>query len=187
VLISHDRRFLENLTRQTVWIDRGETRRLDKGFAHFEAWRDEVFEAEELERHKLARQIAREEDWMRYGVTARRKRNVRRVGELQIHEIRPEELARPARRGQPVGQRGGPVGQAGDRGAPYLQSYDERPIVTDLSLKMARGDRIALVGPNGAGKTTLIKVLTGQIEPDSGTVKLGPIWRSPAWTSAAPR
>ena len=83
VLISHDRRFLENLTRQTLWIDRGKTRRLDRGFAHFEAWRDEVFETEEMERHKLERQIAREEDWMRYGVTARRKRNVRRVGELQ--------------------------------------------------------------------------------------------------------
>lgn len=83
VLISHDRRFLESLSRATVWLDRGIARRLDKGFAHFEDWRDEVLAAEELEQHKLARQIAREEDWMRYGVTARRKRNVRRVGELK--------------------------------------------------------------------------------------------------------
>jgi ABC transport system ATP-binding/permease protein len=88
VLISHDRRFLERLSRATVWLDRGTTRRLEKGFAHFEDWRDEVFAAEEMEQHKLARQIAREEDWMRYGVTARRKRNMRRVGELKALKSR---------------------------------------------------------------------------------------------------
>src|SRR5690606_31094816 len=76
VLISHDRRFLADLTRATVWLDRGVTRRLDKGFAAFEGWRDEVLEQEERDRHKLDRQIVREEHWLRYGVTARRKRNV---------------------------------------------------------------------------------------------------------------
>ena len=82
VLISHDRRLLTNLTTSTVWLDRGLTRRLDRGFAGFAGWRDEAPEAEELERHKLGRKIKDEEHWMRYGVTARRKRNVRRVGEL---------------------------------------------------------------------------------------------------------
>ncbi|VXC83561.1 ABC-F family ATP-binding cassette domain-containing protein [Oceanicaulis alexandrii] len=173
VLISHDRRFLENLTRQTIWIDRGTTRRLDRGFAHFESWRDEVFEAEELERHKLERQIAREEDWMRYGVTARRKRNVRRVGELQSMKSDLKNW-----RG-PQGAASLSVSEADRSGKLVIEAehiskaYDGRPIFTDLSIKIARGDRIALVGPNGAGKTTLIKVLTGQIEPDSGTVKLG--------------
>ncbi|WP_273144774.1 ABC-F family ATP-binding cassette domain-containing protein [Oceanicaulis alexandrii] len=173
VLISHDRRFLENLTRQTIWIDRGTTRRLDRGFAHFESWRDEVFEAEELERHKLERQIAREEDWMRYGVTARRKRNVRRVGELQSMKSDLKNW-----RG-PQGAASLSVSEADRSGKLVIEAehiskaYDGRPIFTDLSIKIARGDRIALVGPNGAGKTTLIKVLTGQIEPDSGSVKLG--------------
>ncbi|RVC71389.1 ABC-F family ATP-binding cassette domain-containing protein, partial [Mesorhizobium sp. M2A.F.Ca.ET.046.02.1.1] len=83
ILISHDRRFLERVTRATVWLDRGQTRRLDKGFAHFEEWRDQVLEEEEREQHKLGRQIVREEHWLRYGVTARRKRNMRRLGELQ--------------------------------------------------------------------------------------------------------
>ncbi len=83
VLISHDRRFLEKVSTATVWLDRGTSRRLDRGFSHFEAWRDEVLEAEELEQHKLGKAIEREEHWMRYGVTARRKRNMRRVGELQ--------------------------------------------------------------------------------------------------------
>ncbi|TIU96360.1 MAG: ABC-F family ATP-binding cassette domain-containing protein, partial [Mesorhizobium sp.] len=83
ILISHDRRFLERVSRATVWLDRGQTRRLDKGFAHFEEWRDQVLEEEEREQHKLGRQIVREEHWLRYGVTARRKRNMRRLGELQ--------------------------------------------------------------------------------------------------------
>lgn len=173
VLISHDRRFLENLTRQTLWIDRGKTRRLDRGFAHFEAWRDEVFEAEELERHKLERQIAREEDWMRYGVTARRKRNVRRVGELQAMKSDLKNW-----RG-PQGAASLSVSEADRSGKSVIEAkgvsktYDGRPIFSDLSINIARGDRIALVGPNGAGKTTMIKVLTGQIEPDAGAVKLG--------------
>ena len=81
VIISHDKRLLANLTRQTVWLDRGVTRRLDQGFAAFEAWRDIVLEEEETAAHKLDRKILDEEHWMRYGVTARRKRNMRRVGE----------------------------------------------------------------------------------------------------------
>ncbi|MFP4518514.1 MAG: ABC-F family ATP-binding cassette domain-containing protein [Oceanicaulis sp.] len=173
VLISHDRRFLENLTRQVVWIDRGVTRRLDKGFAHFEAWRDEVFAAEEMERHKLERQIAREEDWMRYGVTARRKRNVRRVGELADMKSRLKTWRGPqgaANLSLSEAERSGKLVIEAEHVA---KSYDGRPIVEDLSIKIARGDRIALVGPNGAGKTTLIKLLTREIEPDAGTVRLG--------------
>jgi ATP-binding cassette subfamily F protein uup len=124
-------------------------------------------------RRFAAGQIAREEDWMRYGVTARRKRNVRRVGELQSMKSDLKNW-----RG-PQGAASLSVSEADRSGKLVIEAehiskaYDGRPIFTDLSIKIARGDRIALVGPNGAGKTTLIKVLTGQIEPDSGTVKLG--------------
>src|ERR1043165_9640705 len=83
VLISHDRRFLEKLSRATVWLDRGVTRRIERGFAAFEEWRDQLLEEEEREHHKLGRKIVAEEHWMRYGVTARRKRNMRRDGLLQ--------------------------------------------------------------------------------------------------------
>ena len=83
VLISHDRRFLQNLSQVTVWLDRGKTRRIDIGFRDFEAWRDEQLAEEEVAQHKLDRKIVREEHWVRYGVTARRKRNMRRMGELQ--------------------------------------------------------------------------------------------------------
>src|SRR3954453_428884 len=82
VLISHDRRFLTKLSRATVWLDRGATRRIEKGFASFEELRDQTLEEEERDQHKLGRKIVAEEHWMRYGVTARRKRNMRRVGEL---------------------------------------------------------------------------------------------------------
>ena len=112
ILISHDRRFLERISRATVWLDRGQTRRLDKGFAHFEAWRDTVLEEEERDQHKLARQIVREEHWLRYGVTARRKRNMRRLGDLQDMRQRLRghrgadgdgRTCRPARRPNPAG------------------------------------------------------------------------------------
>ncbi|MCC2654262.1 MAG: elongation factor 3, partial [Microvirga sp.] len=88
VLISHDRRFLESLSQATVWLDRGRTRRMERGFAHFEEWRDQVLEQEEAEHHKLGRKLVAEADWLRYGVTARRKRNVRRLGNL--HAMRQQ-------------------------------------------------------------------------------------------------
>src|SRR3984885_9895569 len=94
VLISHDRRLLERISRATVWLDRGITRSLDRGFAGFEGWRDSVLEQEETDRHKLGRKIVMEEDWLRYGVTARRKRNVRRLGEL--HALRKRRRERRA-------------------------------------------------------------------------------------------
>ena len=173
VLISHDRRFLETLTRQTVWIDRGKTRRLDKGFAHFEAWRDAVFEAEEAERHKLERQIAREEDWMRYGVTARRKRNVRRVDELSALKTKLKTWRGPQGAANLSMSEAERSGQKVIEARGLAKSFGNRAIVSELSIRVARGDRIALIGPNGAGKTTLIKLLTGELEPDAGTVKLG--------------
>ncbi len=173
VLISHDRRFLEDLTRATVWLDRGLTRRLEQGFAAFEAWRDKVFEEEEAERHKLDREILREEDWVRYGVTARRKRNVRRMADLADLRTKRRENRRA------VGQVRMEASEAETSGAQVIvaeriaKSFDDRPIVRDLSLRVLRGDRIGIVGPNGAGKTTLINLLTGILPPDAGTITLG--------------
>jgi ABC transport system ATP-binding/permease protein len=95
VLISHDRRLLERLSRKTVWLDRGVTRTLDEGFAAFETWRDAVLEQEDREQHKLGRKIAMEEDWLRYGVTARRTRNQRRLAELRALRRQRNEHAAP--------------------------------------------------------------------------------------------
>jgi ATP-binding cassette subfamily F protein uup len=172
VLISHDRRLLTTLSRSLIWLDRGTTRRVDRGFAAYDEWREELLAQEEAEHHKLSRQIAREEDWMRYGVTARRKRNVRRVGELA--DLRAQYRDRNA-----LGT-GAKMAASEAEGSGKLvfvaegvaKSYD-RPIVKDLDLRVIRGDRLGIVGPNGAGKSTLLKLLTGQVEPDAGRIRIG--------------
>ncbi len=173
VVISHDRRFLERVSRATVWLDRGKTRRLDKGFAHFEEWRDTILEEEEREQHKLGRQIVREEHWLRYGVTARRKRNMRRLGELQT--------MRKSFRGH-KGAEGVATMTASDaqesgklviEAKSISKSFGDLTVVKDFSTRIQRGDRIGLVGPNGAGTTTLLKMLTGELAPDTGSVRLG--------------
>jgi ATP-binding cassette subfamily F protein uup len=173
ILISHDRRFLEKVSTATIWLDRGSAKRLDQGFAFFEAWRDKVLEEEELEQHKLGKQIEREEHWLRYGVTARRKRNMRRLGDLQ--DLRQQHRSHKGA----VGRVEATVAEARESGKLVIEAdrvtkaYDGRTIVAPFSIRVHRGDRIGFVGPNGAGKTTLLKILTGQLAPDSGTIKLG--------------
>ena len=173
VIISHDRRFLSDLTRSTVWLDRGVTRRLNRGFSAFEDWRDTVLEEEELARHKLDRQIVREEHWLTYGVTARRKRNVRRLEGLGNLRQERRELKRQ------VGTVKLSVAEADLSGKMVLEaehigkSFGDRLIVGDFTTRIIRGDRIGIVGANGAGKTTLIKLLTGELAPDAGRVRLG--------------
>ena len=173
VLISHDRRFLENLSRATVWIDRGQGRRLEQGFTAFEDWRDKVLEEEELERHKLDRKIVRENDWMHGGVTGRRKRNVRRVRELRAmrQEVRDQRgvVGNVRLESSEAGLSGKLVAET----KKISKSYGGVAVVKDLSLRIMRGDRLGLVGPNGAGKTTILKLLTGAIAPDSGDIRLG--------------
>ena len=175
VLVSHDRRFLENLSRATVWLDRGTTRRLEQGFSAFEEWRDKVLEEEEIDRHKLDRKIAMEEHWVRYGVTARRKRNQGRMRALQ--DLRTARQR--ARANRPVGDVALAVQEAQLSGKLVIEaenvakSYGDRPIVRGLTLRVERGDRIGIVGPNGAGKTTLLNLLTGVLPPDAGRVRLG--------------
>ncbi|MCC0004259.1 MAG: ATP-binding cassette domain-containing protein [Methylobacteriaceae bacterium] len=173
VLISHDRRFLQDLTRATVWLDRGLTRRLDRGFGEFEAWRDKVLEEEEAAAHKLDRKIVAEEHWVRYGVSGRRKRNMRRMAELG--ELR--RAKREARRVEGAVQL--QVSEAQLSGKLVIdaeglsKSFGERAIVKNLSLRVLRGDRLGLVGANGAGKTTLVNLLTGKLAPDAGQAKIG--------------
>ena len=173
VLISHDRRFLETLSQTTLWIDQGETHRLDRGFAAFEPWREEFLERQEIERHKLDRKIAAETEWLHRGVTARRKRNMGRLRALK-------ELRRKRRSDR------GPTGvvnmiaseaeQSGKRVCvtkEISKAYGDREIVCNFSTVIARGDRVGIVGPNGAGKTTLLNMLIGNLPPDDGHIRLG--------------
>jgi ATP-binding cassette subfamily F protein uup len=173
VLISHDRAFLRALTRATLWIDRGMVRRQEKGFDAFEAWRDATWEEEDTQRHKLKRKIKAEARWAVEGISARRKRNQGRVRALQ--DLRAQAAAQIRRQGTAAmaldtGQKSGKkVMEAID----ITKAYDGKVIVENFSLKVQRGDRIAFVGPNGVGKTALLKMLTGEVAPDSGTVTLG--------------
>ena len=173
VLISHDRRFLSALSRATVWLDRGVTRRIEQGFSSFEAWRDAFFEEEERDKHKLDRKIADEEHWLRYGVTARRKRNVRRLSDLQDLRKKSREHRRPVGQAVLAASEGEASGTLIAEARHVSKSYGERRIVHDLTLRVLRGDRLGIVGPNGAGKTTLINLLTGALTPDSGEMRLG--------------
>src|SRR5579872_6464516 len=173
VIISHDRRFLANLSRSTAWLDRGKIRQIDRGFAAFEGWRDEVLAEEEREQHKLDRKIVDEEHWLRYGVSGRRKRNVKRLGNLRA--LRQQ---RRDHRGQ-AGNANLAATEAERSGRLVIEArnigrtYGERKIVDNFSIRIQRGDRVGIVGPNGAGKTTLIEMLTGANPPDSGSVRLG--------------
>ncbi len=173
VLISHDRRMLQTVGRTVVWLEGGVTRRMDRGFEHFETWREEVAEQEARDRQKLSRQIAREEHWITYGVTARRKRNVRRVAELAALRQKRREAGGPGTALKLAAAEGEMSGKQVVVAEHVSRAYGSRAIVKDLSLRVLRGDRLGIMGPNGAGKTTLLRLLTGVDQPDDGSVVLG--------------
>ncbi len=173
VLISHDRAFLRALTRATLWIDRGEVRRQEQGFDGFEAWRDKTWDEEDMQRHKLDRKIKHEAKWAVEGISARRKRNQGRVRALQ--ELRSERSNMIRRQGTAAMalESSGKSGRKVIEVDGITKAYGDKVILKPFDLKILRGDRIAFVGPNGVGKTTLLKMLTGQEQPDSGSVKIG--------------
>jgi ABC transport system ATP-binding/permease protein len=173
ILISHDRRFLEALSNRTVWLDRGSSRRMEQGFSAFEARRDKVLEEEEIAQQKLAQRIATEEHWMRYGVTARRKRNMRRVALLGSLRKERRDFTAAAGSVRFSAASGDTSGKIVFEAKAIAKSFGDRCIVSKLDLLVLRGDRLAIVGPNGAGKTTLIKLLTGVLAPDSGSLRQG--------------
>jgi ABC transport system ATP-binding/permease protein len=173
VIISHDRRFLSNLSRSTAWLDRGQIKQIDRGFSAFEAWRDEVLAEEERDQHKLDRKIVNEEHWLRYGVSGRRKRNVKRLGNLRALRDQRRNYRGTAGNANLAAAEADKSGKLVIEAKNIGKSYGDRRIVDGFSIRVQRGDRIGIVGPNGAGKTTLIDMLTGASPPDSGTIRLG--------------
>ncbi|MDG1290243.1 MAG: ATP-binding cassette domain-containing protein [Lentibacter sp.] len=173
VLISHDRAFLRELTRATLWIDRGKVLRNEQGFEHFEAWRDKLWDEEDQARHKLDRKIKAEARWAVEGISARRKRNQGRVRALaELREERSSQIRRQGTAGMALSS-GSVSGKKVIEAIGISKAYDGKQILTDFDITVQRGDRIAFVGPNGVGKTTAIKLLMKLEEPDAGTVKLG--------------
>ena len=171
VAISHDRTFLTRLTRSSLWLERGSLRRIEIGFGGFDAWTESVFAEEARSAEKLDARLKLEEHWLQRGVTGRRRRNQGRLAKL--HEMR---AARAAMLG-PAGT--ARLGLQNDDvktkvvidAEKVTKSFGDRAIVKDFSFRITRGDRIGLVGANGTGKTTLLKLLTGEIEPDEGTIR----------------
>lgn len=173
VLISHDRAFLRALTKATLWIDRGQVRRREAGFDGFEEWRETVWAEEDEARHKLDRKIKAEAKWAVEGISARRKRNQGRVRALAA--LRAERSSQIRRQGTAALEleSGVTSGKKVIEAKGITKVFGDKTIVRDFDLRVLRGDRVAFVGPNGIGKTTLLKMLTGEIEPDSGSVSLG--------------
>ncbi|MEO5866647.1 MAG: ABC-F family ATP-binding cassette domain-containing protein [Sphingomonas sp.] len=172
VAISHDRTFLTRLTKQTLWLDRGTVRRAEIGFGGFEAWTEQVYAEEARNAERLDAKLKIEEHWLLRGVTGRRRRNQGRLAKLK--DMRAERAAM-------IGPQGAAnLATASDDARTKVvidvkdvsKSYGDRVIIRGLNLRITRGDRIGIVGPNGAGKTTLLKLLTGEIQPDTGSVKL---------------
>ncbi len=173
VVISHDRTFLERLTRATLWLDRGSLRRKDVGFGGYEAWMEQVYAEEARAADKLDAKLKIEAHWLERGVTARRKRNMGRLEKL--YEMRAQRAAML----NPQGTAKLALGTDDDAKSKAVivadkvtKYFGDRPIIKDFSLRITRKDRIGVVGANGAGKTTLLKLLTGELAPDSGTVTL---------------
>jgi len=177
ILISHDRAFLNNLAKCTLWLDRGTIRVTDRGFKDFEAWREEVFDSEEAAAHRLDRKIEGEMKWLREGISARRTRNMGRVRDLM--DLRAERADRvkggeKAKLAIAEAERGGRlVIEAADISKSFVSPEGTRTIVSKFSTRILRGDRVGVIGPNGAGKTTLLKLLTGEMPPDTGTIRVG--------------
>lgn len=173
LMISHDRAFLETVTNKVFWLDCGVVRTLSKGYAHFQTWSDTIREQEEVAQHKLDRLIMSETTWSHQGITARRKRNQGRLNRL--HALRAER----SQQIQQVGRANLAVQTSSGKSEMVIEAegitkkYGDRTILKPFSTRIMKGDRIGVLGPNGAGKTTLIKLLTGDLEPDAGRIKLG--------------
>jgi len=173
VIISHDRAFLDSVTSRIIELDRGVLRSYPGSFSDYEQRKDEEIAAEDAARRRFEKFWAQEEVWIRKGVEARRTRNEGRVRRLQ--RLRQERATRRDRIGNlrltlNSGERSGDLVAELDG---VSKRFDGRPIVDKLSLRIMRGDRIGLIGANGAGKSTVIRLILGELAPDTGTVRLG--------------
>jgi ATP-binding cassette subfamily F protein uup len=175
LIVSHDRAFLERITRRCYWLEDRRVRRLDAGFAAFDAWSEKIANVEARADRRLQKTIEREQDWMAFGVTARRARNEGRRRRLIALRAEKAERLRLARGefsvAAPVVHRSAKrVIEAKN----ISKAYGGRSLLAGFSTLIQRGDRVAVIGRNGAGKTTLVKILLGEIAPDAGSVRLGP-------------
>ncbi|HEY2344974.1 MAG TPA: ATP-binding cassette domain-containing protein [Xanthomonadaceae bacterium] len=173
VFVTHDRRFLRSLATRIVEIDRGRVTSWPGDYDNYLRRREERLHAEAQENARFDKLLAQEEVWIRQGIKARRTRDEGRVRRLEAmrneRSQRREQVGKVKLTALETQASGKKVIQAED----VSFAYDGRAIVRELTTTILRGDRIGLIGPNGVGKTTLIRLLLGQIAPQSGEVKVG--------------
>ena len=173
MLITHDRRFLQNVANSMAELDRGYLTQWQGDYRGFLRHREQQLAAEERANELFDKRLAQEEVWIRQGIKARRTRNEGRVRELEA--MREERKRRRERTGsvefavEEAGRSGKIVAELDHVG----HSFDGKQVIRDFSTVVRRGDRIGIVGANGAGKTTLVKIMLGELVPDSGEVRLG--------------
>jgi ATP-binding cassette subfamily F protein uup len=175
LVVSHDRRFLEQVSTAAIWLRQRRTLKLDRGFADFDAWAEAIEIEQERALARLETHLRAEEHWLRRGVTARRSRNEGRRRKLEcLREERRERrsLAASARANLQA-EKGADSGRLVIDALNVSKAYGDRRIISSFSLRIMRGDRVGIVGANGAGKTTLLEILLGQRQPDAGAIKRG--------------
>ena len=173
LFITHDRSFLDNVATRIIELDRGRLLSFPGNFSTYQARKAELLENEEVENAKFDKFLAQEEVWIRKGVQARRTRDEGRVRRLE--QLRLQRSVRRDQQGQvrldvSTGDRSGKIVA---ELVEVNKSYGDRPIVSNFSATILRGDKVGLIGPNGAGKTTLLKLILGEEQPDSGTLRQG--------------
>lgn len=171
IAISHDRTFLTRLTRATLWLDRGTLRRKEVGFGGYEAWEETVYAEEARNADRLDAKLKLEAHWLERGVTARRKRNQGRLEKLyQMREVRAAMISGAGTAKLKLASDAEFKSKSVIVADNISKTYGERAIIKPFSLRIQNGDRIGIVGSNGAGKTTLLKLLTRELESDTGSV-----------------
>ncbi|MGK5076165.1 ATP-binding cassette domain-containing protein [Janthinobacterium sp. ZB1P44] len=173
LFITHDRSFLDNVATRIIELDRGRLLSYPGNFTAYQTRKAEQLEIEEVENAKFDKFLAQEEVWIRKGVKARRVRDEGRVRRLEA--LRLTRNARREQQGQvkldvSAGERSGKIVADLEN---VSKIYGDKVIVKDFSATILRGDKVGLIGANGAGKTTLLKMILGQEESDTGTIRLG--------------
>jgi ATP-binding cassette subfamily F protein uup len=174
ITISHDRTFLEKVSTSTWWLDRAQLHTHQKGFGDYDIWSEQILHDEERQMERLNTKLKLENEWLHYGVTARRKRNQGRL--RQLHALRQERRERQSNQSGKIkleGVDGNWGSKLAIEASQISKSFEERQIIRQFSTRILRGERIGILGPNGAGKTTLVKMLIGKLSPDTGSVKMG--------------
>jgi ATP-binding cassette subfamily F protein uup len=174
MVISHDRTFLTRLTRQTFWLDRGLLRRNEIGFGGYDAWTERVYAEDARNADRLDAKLKIEAHWLERGVTARRKRNQGRLAKLWEMRAARAAMIGPQGTAKLAAASDDSKTKAVINAENVGKSFGDRTIIKDFTLRIQRGDRIGIVGANGTGKTTLIRMLTGETEPDTGSITLSP-------------